>query len=997
MRPHRLEVTAFGAFAGTVEVDFDHLATGGLFLLHGETGAGKSTLLDAIGFALYGRVPGDRGAARRLRSDHAAPGDRTQVRLEATLGGRRLRITRAPEQARPKKRGTGLTTEPAKVLVEEHAAGGWTAVSTRVGEADQEIAERLGMSADQFWQVILLPQGEFAAFLRAASEDRARLLKKVFGTERYRAVEDWLADRRRSVTQALDAHREEIRVRAARVAQIAEVEPPVDVPEPLWGTDLACQHEAAVEVAARVAATAAATLATAAARAEATRSLAARQERRTAAERAAADLATVEPAMQDLTGEVERAVAAAGVTPVLDALARAEAVAAAAGADHDAARARAAAAGAAEGSGPEELRAGAAEFEHRRGRLADLASLAEAIEAEQAAAASAHAVAADLGAQLTTAEAERPALTARRDDLVAARAAARAAATALPGAARRADLLAAAAAAAAELGPAETAAAQLRTRHLDARDVAAALRDAHHDIRRDRFDGMVAELAARLTDGDPCPVCGSPEHPDPSLLRIGRVTHEEEERAAAAAEEARLAAEQRGQELATATGRLQELRERLAGLRAGLAAAGDAPDADGPAAEELAAAAAHAAAHHDALAAEAGRVEALDAELGAAEQAIGELDRLCTAAAEQRTAAVRDAAAADARAAGHRTTLADRLAGEPDLATALANAAEAAAAFTAAATARETRDRATATQAEAAAAAAAAARTAGFDDPAEAAAAARTAGWRAGATERLRAHRGAVDGVAARLTDPDLDVQSSPPADVAAAEAAVAAAAGEHERAVSAVANARERHAQLGRRVPELTRALAELPALTDRTTEVRQVAELVAGQGGNERRMTLSAFVLAARLEEVAAVAGQHLLRMTSGRFSLVHTDSARGNRKAGLGLLARDTWTGVDRDTATLSGGETFLASLALALALADVVSAESGGTRLEALFVDEGFGSLDADTLDEVMDVLDGLREGGRVVGLVSHVTELRQRIPTQVHVRKRENGSDLEVVA
>ncbi len=160
---------------------------------------------------------------------------------------------------------------------------------------------------------------------------------------------------------------------------------------------------------------------------------------------------------------------------------------------------------------------------------------------------------------------------------------------------------------------------------------------------------------------------------------------------------------------------------------------------------------------------------------------------------------------------------------------------------------------------------------------------------------------------------------------------------------------------------------------------------------------MTLSAFVLAARLEEVAAAASERLIKMSQGRYSLVHTDAGRGNRRVGLGLLARDSWTGHDRDTATLSGGETFLASLALALGLADVVSAEAGGARLEALFVDEGFGSLDADTLDEVMDVIDGLREGGRVVGLVSHVAELRQRIPAQLHVRKTPTGSDVSVVA
>jgi exonuclease SbcC len=158
---------------------------------------------------------------------------------------------------------------------------------------------------------------------------------------------------------------------------------------------------------------------------------------------------------------------------------------------------------------------------------------------------------------------------------------------------------------------------------------------------------------------------------------------------------------------------------------------------------------------------------------------------------------------------------------------------------------------------------------------------------------------------------------------------------------------------------------------------------------------MTLSSFVLAARLEEVAAAASERLLKMTSGRYSLIHTDARRGAGRSGLGLLACDGWTGVDRDTSTLSGGETFLASLALALGLADVVTAEAAGTRIEALFVDEGFGSLDEDTLEEVMTVLDGLREGGRMVGIVSHVAELRQRIPAQVRVRKSQAGSHLTV--
>ncbi|MGB8651069.1 MAG: SMC family ATPase, partial [Mycobacteriales bacterium] len=226
MRPHALRLTAFGPFAATVTVDLDALAASGLFLLHGATGAGKTTLLDGIGFALFGRVPGVRNGAKRLRSDHADPGLRTEVQLEATLAGRRLRITRSPAQERAKARGTGTTTEQAKVLLEELRDGAWAAVSTRVGEADAEIADLVGMSAEQFFQVVLLPQGEFAQFLRASSVDRAGVLQKLFATERFADVEAWLGNRRRVTAERVAAARDRVAHVLARVAEVASEQVP---------------------------------------------------------------------------------------------------------------------------------------------------------------------------------------------------------------------------------------------------------------------------------------------------------------------------------------------------------------------------------------------------------------------------------------------------------------------------------------------------------------------------------------------------------------------------------------------------------------------------------------------------------------------------------------------------------------------------------------------------------------------------------------------------
>ncbi|WP_344446146.1 SMC family ATPase, partial [Kitasatospora nipponensis] len=202
MRLHQLTVTAFGPFAGRERVDFDALATGGLFLLRGATGAGKSSVLDAVCFALYGELPGSR-RANRMRSDHADPHLLTEVRLELTLGGRRLEITRLPEQRRPKKRGTGWTTEKPQTLLREWVADagegrpGWRGASRSHQETGEEILRLVGMSREQFCQVVLLPQGDFARFLKADATQRGELLGRLFDTARFGRLEGWLGERRR--------------------------------------------------------------------------------------------------------------------------------------------------------------------------------------------------------------------------------------------------------------------------------------------------------------------------------------------------------------------------------------------------------------------------------------------------------------------------------------------------------------------------------------------------------------------------------------------------------------------------------------------------------------------------------------------------------------------------------------------------------------------------------------------------------------------------------
>ena len=212
-----------------------------------------------------------------------------------------------------------------------------------------------------------------------------------------------------------------------------------------------------------------------------------------------------------------------------------------------------------------------------------------------------------------------------------------------------------------------------------------------------------------------------------------------------------------------------------------------------------------------------------------------------------------------------------------------------------------------------------------------------------------------------------------------------------------------ERHAaheQANLRARRLEALVDELGTALEDWVPVRRDHELTAGlaalvegkSADNQLKMRLSAYVLSERLRQVVAAANERLGTMTDQRFTLEQADErGAGEQRGGLSLRVRDEWSGRQRDPATLSGGETFIVSLALALGLADTVSHEAGGTQLDTLFIDEGFGALDATTLDGVMDTLDALRDGGRVVGLVSHVAELRNRVPSQLEVRKARRGS------
>jgi exonuclease SbcC len=1060
---HRLAITAFGPFAGSQEVDLDALASSGLFLIHGPTGAGKTSILDAICFALYAAVPGARAGTRsRLRSDHAAEGVIPEVTLEFTASTRRMRVCRSPEFTRPKKRGMGQTTVPAKVVLEELVGAGWLNRGTRNDEVAMVLRELLGMGLEQFIKVVLLPQGDFAAFLRASPEERRSVLEKLFDTQRFTDVETWLAERRRQTSTAVGAARDALSTGLLRVDDvIARLDDGDDIVATDWSEALhrGVDSDSDVEPLPHVEAvpdveTVLATLltavdlraSTALARVEVARSMVAQSEKalhqgttvlrhqQTAAEaRSRLNTLDEQRGVYDdalrLVGLAERAGAVSGFVAAVLSANRARGAALARVADlreplslnsvdavldvntlgHDAVGHDAEAF--LVRSLTEQVAGQSEALQQVVAQDRQAHSLAVESARHRQAALAADEESAALAQQRTDAEGRRTAAEKSRD-------AGRAALARIPALELRHKSLTRLRQL---LDDQERTADDLETLQRQS-DVADRLlldtRERLLDLRERRLAGLAAELANGLNAGDPCPVCGSCAHPAPAMttdaVSPGDIRSAEAEQVRST-EAVGLIRSTVSAELARRDVRAVEVSVQLDGLcvlpdgfgadspgvgeRPGMTA-GDvlgALAADGTAiaqARATSSALPEAEVQLAALAPEVERLRGLvegavaaratclalaattleQSQTAAAEvtRLLAEHGRACPCHRLEPAQTIRRGKVTDVSTV-HRGTLdhlRSLLTGLDELVTHRTNARDAALRLSTALKANRLES-----MEQAQAAALPPGRVA------ELTALLRTAEQqRAQATALL-----AQPGVTAALVLPTPDVESL---------------ARTHSQAAAALTDAGRRHTlseQAQRELRALARTVHQAveglgPAQAEAQL-VQELADCFAGNSvDNALRMRLSSYVLAARLAEIATLANERLTVMSDGRYALEYSDAraAKGAR-SGLGLLVRDAWTGQSRETSSLSGGEAFMASLALALGMGDAVRAEAGGFDLQTLFVDEGFGSLDEESLEQVLAVLDTLREGGRAVGIVSHVTELRARIPHQLHLIKEQSGS------
>lgn len=510
---------------------------------------------------------------------------------------------------------------------------------------------------------------------------------------------------------------------------------------------------------------------------------------------------------------------------------------------------------------------------------------------------------------------------------------------------------------------------------LEANRAARASADKLDALYQQKLAGSASELAATLVDGAECPVCGSASHPHPAPPLVDPVT--DADLAAATAE--------RDERQRAATEASEAEKQAAATVARVIAAAGGQSlehliEAEQTAQAEMAEAQTALTAH-----AEAQRLrDALRERELSMTQAIDAANDTVTAAVTAQAAAIEQLRSARELVAAARegwASVAERLDSitvERDAAQTYVAAAEGAArADEAVASSQASLDAALAETS--------------FETAALAQEASRTVEQMVELEAVVTEHDAAVRAAKATLMELELEVLPDEAIDVATAEVAAEAAQQEWARVTSELTALRGAVDALAERIgTAIAEQAAQQEALSAHET-IERLADTVSGHEPNTKRMSLETFILAAELEEIVIAANVRLADMSSGRYRLQHSDERVGNASAGLGIDIFDSFTSKSRPAHSLSGGETFLASLALALGLAEVVTGRAGGVRLDTLFIDEGFGSLDPDTLEIAMQTLDELRSGGRTVGIISHVEAMKEQIPAQLRVSVAPDGS------
>lgn len=1005
-----LRMRAFGPYAGTQEINFDELGDNRLFLIHGPTGGGKTTILDAISYALYGVSSGNERKGENLRSDFADPAVETEVQLDFTVGDKNYRVQRMPRQIRPKKSGEGFTEAPPEAFLYllDDEGDETTQLANKISTVTEQVEKIIGFRSEQFRQVIILPQGQFRKLLTASSSEREEILERLFDTSFFKLIQTTLKEKAadlRKAQQELEAKQDTLlKTRDCDsfddlVSSRKEIAKNIKGLKPKQAQAKEKEDQAKSEF------TKAASLAE---RFDDFKKLNDRKseldKRKAAIKNVRGILRSAENAssLGDLydgfritikeseeANDVLSEAAEESESAHKDFLASKKA--------HDDAHKRK----------PEiaKFQKEVIELSKYQESLEAIAVARLAVDEAQTAMNTAAGAETDAAKKLKDLQQQnklnKDAIAELQKKVVdpaglAAQIGVINKDMETMGALKK--LISDQAASKQHLGEAEKAVSNQKAQLTGARE-------ERDQLRTDWEVGQSARLAADLEPASPCPVCGSTEHPNPAVSRDevpSDAQLEKAEESVTAAEKAlRLAEGQYAK--ASETKSVDDKEVQL--LHKSLEGKDDqSVDSLQKTLHKLESSRDEQSSFHE-------RLKKLEDAVGASKDAL-------TAAESELNSSRKAAIHANTELTSADAKLKEKLVGVPKqfqdaeiLSTALEKVNSDKAAFEELIESTGTNFSQSQENNVAKKAAHNAAKTnAGKADRDKKKAETK---WKArlekagfastGEFEDASMTEDEIEGIQTELTDYDeqvaetkallkerkADLGDKKPPQIDKLRIAKDEASERREAIDKEFSAYSHDQKQVKKLISDLKRLHKELATAQEEYGVIGQLSEVA---NGSFKRMSFQRFVLATLLDEVLVAATERLYKMSSGRYQLLRADEETDQRStAGLDLAVEDSHTGKRRPVETLSGGESFQAALSLALGLADVVQSYSGGIRMDTMFVDEGFGSLDAEALDSAINTLVDLQKGGRLVGVISHVADLKERIDVQLVVESGPEGS------
>ncbi|MFD1392530.1 AAA family ATPase [Lacticaseibacillus jixianensis] len=1017
MQLQTLRMEFFGPYRDET-VDFASFDDTPLFLITGKTGSGKTTIFDALVFALYGDTSGDERSGDEMRANFATPAQKTRVTLRFHHNGHDYEIWREPAQALAKKRGKGTTASTMNQCLTVYTDGKESGQWTKKRDVAPRINDLLHLDADQFRQIILLPQGQFRQFLDANSDDKGKLLQRLFGTGIYARWQEAVKQAAKSAQAKVKHTSDQLTTLAGQFAYAKDHQPAAatltDQLAAMKQTVIVMQADRQAAENALKQAEAAYEKANQAYQTGSQLQQAFAQQ--TAATAALAELAAAAPKRASQTARLAQLEWVAAHTADADRLAgqRAELTTLAqtlvrTTAALSAAQVKLAAAQQSQAA----LAAKAADVAAARTRLQQLAALRPQLE-RVAALQQAQALA---QTQLQAATTRHKAAQTQADQIAAALKQNAVKIQQLMAADQEPAYQAQALRLAAlkpvyeqwqevtrDLDKAQHEAAAARTTVAKAAKAAAGAQAQYVKRHDAQLAAQIANLAGQLSPGAPCPVCGSTDHPHPAAGRTAAsVSEEDVERADAERQTAQRRLAEAQATLDHVLANAAKLTTQRADLAAELAEDGAAAQAYQQLVDQVAQLKQAVAAQQSALArlqqegdrlqqAQASAAPALQRAEAAAHQADTALSSAEAALATARQALPEAAPALSALTAEQHELQAQIEAYETAQTqnqAALSSAKEAVASAQATKAAQETQQ----TTLQTALGRAQADFTQALDE--HLGTAANFAALRtqidqvAPLKATLEAAKAQQTAQTALLKQATAQIGDAAAPDLAGLQQARERAAAAQRAAQAGTVDALRRLEQNQALMTQIEAAFSQNKAAQSKADALASLADVL--NGNNDRKLSLERFVLRAYLQEVLRVANFRFSKLTAGRYQFqLHQEPGSYRNESGLEIDVYDDQVGATRSVHTLSGGESFIAALSLALALGEVIQREAGGIAIDALFVDEGFGSLDSASLHTAMEALETIEGQARMIGIISHVAELRATVPDQLQVNATGTG-------